>query len=92
MATLKSDKFVLRETPAQTVSPVTKRVIELPASPKERRAVRYRLARIMNNNDENDIDLRVSIEAQFVGEMEWSNFMQLWDVSETDPLTVVGLG
>ena len=87
----KKDDFVLRDTPETTVSPVTKKVIELPVSPVERRAIRYRLGRIMNSSDESDAELRCAIEAQFVDVMEWSNFTRVWDVSEIDPLVVVRL-
>lgn len=68
---------------------VEKKGIAISVSYPERKWVRYRLARIMNNNWKEKDGLKEKIESQFVKGMNWNNFMQIWDVDQKDPYKVI---
>ena len=68
---------------------VEKKWIALPVSLPERKSVRYRCARIMNKNWEEKDGLKKKIEKQFKKDMNWDNFMEVWDISKNSPYLVV---
>ena len=66
-----------------------KKWIALPVSLPERKSVRYRCARISNKNWEEDDGLKERIEKQFEEDMNWDNFIQIWDISKEPPYKVI---
>ena len=66
-----------------------KKQVVIPTSYPERKSVRYRCARIANKNWEEKDGLKEKIEEQFDEDMNWDNFMVVWDISENDPYEVV---
>lgn len=57
-----------------------------------RRQMRYRLFRIREGGrigDAYDLGLKKFMEAQFTSEMNWENFTYEWDVSPSNPLTII---
>ena len=91
----KPDDFVFREVPDKTISPVTKKTIELPVSLPGRRVVRYTIATIMNGvagDDDDTVAIHDIIAPQLADGMEWKNFMRVWDIDRDDPFLVVPIG
>ena len=70
------------------VPTVEKKGIALPVSLPERKSVRYRCMRIRNENWEVKDGLKEKIEKQFTKEMNWDNFLEVWDISKFPPYVV----
>ena len=68
---------------------VEKKWIALLVSLPERKSIRYRCARIANKNWEEDDGLKEQIEEQFEKDMNWDNFITVWDISAEAPYKVV---
>ena len=68
---------------------VEKKWIALPVSLPERKSIRYRCARISNKNWEVKDGLKEKIEKQFTKDMNWDNFLEVWDISKEPPYKVV---